>query len=294
MTLRGIVVAVALAATVIGCAGKKPLVPADQLWREANENYQDEAYDYAIQKYKALLDQYPFDEHAEEAELKIGQAYYNAQRYPEAIAAFGNFERMHPTSQFLPETEYHRGLAYLAQYTTADRDQQAVTNALTTFRNITDRFPGTPWAERSQLRIRECREALARHEAQVATWYLGKNSMRAAESRLRTMLVDYPDTDATAETLNAFGRAYADRDDPQASKLAYETVLRHHPDGPWATSAREALGTDGAGVGTDGAPDPLPEFVAFLDAASSRPDRLAVPRTVSAYPDSGNASGQRY
>jgi outer membrane protein assembly factor BamD len=293
MRIRATVLAIALAATFVGCAGKKPPQPADQLWSEANEHFEDEAYDYAIQKYKALLDQYPFDPHAEEAELKIAQAYYAAQRYPEAIAAFGNFERMHPTSEFLPSTEYYRGLAYVAQYSTADRDQQAITNALTTFRSIADRFPGTPWAERSQLRMRECREALARHEAQVATWYLDKNSMRAAESRLHTMLTEYPDTDATAETLYAFGRAYADRDDPAASKLAYATLLRHHPDGPWAASARDALGSDG--TGTDGAgADPLPAFVSFLDAASTRPDRMAVPRTVSAYPDTGNASGQRY
>jgi len=291
MTFRGRFVAIALLAALAGCAGKKPPVPADQLWSEANESFEDEAYDYAIQKYKALLDQYPFDPHAEEAELKIAQAYYSAERYPEAIAAFGNFERMHPTSQFLPSTEYHRGLAYLAQYSTADRDQQAITNALTTFRNINDRFPGTPWAERSQLRMRECREALARHEAQVATYYLEKNSMRAAESRLRGLLAEYPETDATAETLYTFGRAYEDREDTEAAKLAYATIVRHHPDGPWGRNAREELGADAT---TASEADPLPAFVAFLDAAKARPDRMAVPRAVSAYPDTGNASGARY
>jgi outer membrane protein assembly factor BamD len=290
MRLRAILLVAALAAAFAGCSGKKPVLPADQLWTEGNASFDDEAYDYAIQKYKSLLDNYPFDPHAEEAELKIAQAYYAAQRYPEAIAAFGNFERMHPTSTFLPTTEYHRGLAYLAQYSSADRDQQAVTNALTTFRNISDRFPGTPWAERSQLRIRECREALARHEAQVATYYLTQGSLRAAESRLRGLLADYPETDAAAETLYAFGQAYEKREDDEAAKLAFATLVRHHPDGEYARSAREELGTDGAAT----TPDPLPALVSFLDQASNRPDRLAVPRTVSAYPDTGNASGKRY
>src|SRR6266404_2420079 len=130
MTFRSTLVVIVLAASLAGCAGKKPVVPADQLWTEGNASYDDEAYDYAIQKYKALLDNYPFDPHAEEAELKIAQAYYAVDRYPEAIAAFGNFERMHPTSQYLPSTEYHRGLGYLAQYTTSDRDQQPITSAL--------------------------------------------------------------------------------------------------------------------------------------------------------------------
>lgn len=287
--LRAMLIATVLATALAGCAGKKPVVPADQLWTEANESYDDEAYDYAIQKYKALLDQYPFDPHAEEAELKIAQAYYAAERYPEAIAAFGNFERMHPTSSFLPSTEYHRGLSYLAQYSTADRDQQPVTNALTTFRNIVDRFPGTPWAERSQLRIRECREALARHEADVASYYLEHESMRAAEFRLRGLLTDFPETDAAADTLFMFGRAYEARDDADGARLAYATLVRHHPNVPNARTAREQLGAaDTATV------DPLPALVGYLDTARSRPDRTAVPRTVSAYPDTGNASGQRY
>lgn len=291
MTFRAMLIVGALAAALAGCAGKKPVVPADQLWAEGNASFEDEAYDYAIQKYKALLDQYPFDPHAEEAELKIAQAYYAAERYPEAIAAFGNFERMHPTSAFLPSTEYHRGLAYLAQYSTADRDQQAVTSALTTFRNITDRFPGTPWAERAQLRIRECREALARHEAQVATYYLRQESIRAAEARLRGLLTQYPETDAAAELLYAFGREYEAREEREAAKLAYSTIVHHYPDGPFAENAREQLSGDGSPAAGG---DPLPALVGFLDAAASKPDRVAVPRTVSAYPDTGNASGRRY
>jgi outer membrane protein assembly factor BamD len=289
MKFRATLLVTALAVVLAGCWGKKPVVPADQLWEEGNESFKDEAYDYAIQKYKALLDQYPFDQHAEEAELKIAQAYYAAERYPEAIAAFGNFERMHPTSQYLPETEYHRGLAYLSQYTTADRDQQALTNGLNTFKNIVDRFPGTPWAERATLRIRECREALARHEAEVASYYLQRKSWRAAETRLRGLLIDYPETDATASALYEFGQAYADREETEGKKLAYETLVRHHPDDALASKAREALGADAPA--TD---DPLPQLVTYLDSARNRPDRVAVPRTVSAYPDTGNTSGQRY
>ena len=87
----------------VGCAGKKPTVPAADLWSEANSLFDDEAYDYAIQKYKQMLDQYPFDPNAEEASLKIAQAHYNAKKYQEAIAAYGDFQRMHPTSENLPK-----------------------------------------------------------------------------------------------------------------------------------------------------------------------------------------------
>jgi outer membrane protein assembly factor BamD len=271
-----------------GCAGKKPVIPSGTLWEEANAAYDDEAYDYAVQRYKALLDQYPFDKNAEEAELKIAQAYYQSERYAEAIAAFANFERMHPTSVHFASVEYHRGLAYLAQYKSADRDQQAITNAQTSFRNVVDRFGTSPWAERARLRLRECREALARHEVQVATYYLERKSMRAAESRLRGLLVDYPETDATAEALHAFARSYTSQEESQGAMLAYAALVHLHPTGPLGVDAREQL------AGTPPPTDAVPALVAFLDEARLRADRTTVPRAVSAYPDSGNASGARY
>src|SRR5262245_45481910 len=100
-------VALLLLLAVAACSNKKKLIPPDQLWSEANRAFDDEAYEVAVERYKQLLDQHPFDPNAEEAELKIAQSHYLAGRYAEAIAAFGDFERMHPTSTNLPYVEYH-------------------------------------------------------------------------------------------------------------------------------------------------------------------------------------------
>ena len=181
-------------------AHKRPSVPSDKLWADGGQAMQDEAWDLAVQDYKQLLEQYPFDPNAEEAEVNIAEAYFNEGRYPEAIAAFGDFERMHPTSDNLAQIEYRRGMAYLAQHRSADRDQVAIKNALDSFRNLAERYPGTPWATRADLRVRECREELAEHDAGIARFYLKRGSLRAAESRLRGLLIDYPETQATAQT----------------------------------------------------------------------------------------------
>jgi hypothetical protein len=114
--------------------------------------------------------------------------------------------------------------------------------------------------------------------------------MRAAEARFRGLLVQYPETDATADMLEEFGQAYAEREESEGSRLAWATLLHTHPDGPLAERAREGLGSDPAPTGDD----PMPRLIAFLDSAKGLPDRQEVPRAVSAYPDTGNASGQRY
>jgi len=282
-----LVIAVACAA----CAAKSKMIPAPELWETANEAYDEEAYDLAIEHYKKLLDQYPFDSHAEEAELRIGYAYFLAGRYDEAVAAFEDFERMHPTSAHLASVEYHRGLAHLAPYRTPDRDRSFAVQALTSFRNVTDRFPGTPWADRAELRIRECREILARHEQFVADYYLSRKSLRAAEARLRNLLEEYPDMDATADTLVEFARAYDEQDEPRAAALARATLIELQPGGPAARAARKRLARGNTPPIEGGA---LPQLLAELNSLLGTESRQHAPRAVSAFPDRGATGAPEY
>ncbi len=268
---------------------RKPAVPSDKLWTEADQAMRDEAWEIAVQDYKKLLEQYPFDPNAEEAELKIAEAYFNSGRYPEAIAAFGDFERMHPTSDNLALIEYRRGMSYLAQHRSSDRDQQAIKNALDSFRNVVDRYPGTPWATRADLRVRECREELASHDAEIARFYLQRGSLRAAESRLRGLLTDYPETTATAEALDRFAKLYATREEPEEANLALATLARYHADSSLGRDARQQLGTLDPAQGQD----PLPLLVAHIDAMRTQADREKVPRAVSAYSDRPGMPGGR-
>ena len=274
---RALVMSVLLALSAIGCAGKKPPVPAADLWSEANSLFDDEAYDYAIQKYKQMLDQYPFDPNAEEASLKIAQAHYNARKYQEAIASYGDFQRMHPTSENLPSVQYHVGMSYLAQASSSDRDQEPLRQALTYFANLVDRYPSSPWTEKARLRQRECREALAKHHRDIAAWYIRHDNIKAAESRLTKILSDYPDTDAAADALDLFSGEYGKRDDSESAALTRSTLLRYHPNGPLAERAREA----GGAAPSD---DPLPRLLDRLAGLSGRPDRQNAPATISSYP----------
>jgi hypothetical protein len=102
----------------------------------------------------------------------------------------------------------------------------------------------------------------------VATYYLEQDSLRAAETRLRGLLTEYPETDAAAELLLQFGREYERRDDTEGAKLAFSTVVRHYPDGPFAKDAREELGSDAAAAETA---DPMPAMVGFPRCCSQPP-----------------------
>ena len=268
-------------------AHKRPSVPSDKLWTKGDQAMQDEAWDVAVQNYKSLLDQYPFDPNAEDAELKIAEAYYNAGRYPEAIAAFGDFERMHPTSDNLAQIEYRRGMSYLAQHRIGDRDQQSIKNApmLPERRGSLSRQrlgrqgraaparvpPGAGRARRRHRRVLPQAGQPARRGGPTArpagrTTRTPMRRRRPGSSRRRTPA----------------------RDEPEEANLALATLARHHPDSPLGRSAREKLGALDPAGGQD-------RFRSWCRGSTScaRKRTREVPRPVSAYSDRPGMPGGR-
>ncbi len=269
-----------------GCAAKRQPT-AEESYTSASQYFDTGAYEIAVQEYKTLLDQHPFSEHAEEAEIRIAQSYYLMGRYAEAVAAFSDFERMHPTSSEVPLVTYYLGLSYLQQMRPPDRDQAASESAHGYFRAVLDRYPGSPWAERAALRLRECEESIAGHELYVARFYLRHGRLLAAEGRLARILVSYPETETAADALLVFGETYEHRGFNEPARLAYQAILVHHPDVPGADTARQRLarlpGGDEMLAGNPG-DDPVRQLLAHrLASLDDGPtDALAVP--ISALP----------
>lgn len=198
---------IALTVFLAACGAQQKL-SADAYNREATKAFDDENYDVAITQYKGLLDNFPFSEHAEEAELRIAHAHYKNKQYPEAIAAFNDFQRMHPLSPHLPEVYYLLGKSYQDQMSTIDRDQAATENAHGWFRVVIDRYPGNPYAAKAREELIACREALAGHELYIAAYYFKRENVKAGENRVKGILENYPDTEAASRALDVLADAY--------------------------------------------------------------------------------------
>lgn len=155
-----------------------------------------------MDSYRDLLDQYPLNPYAEEAQLKIAYSYYLQKKFTESIASFNDFERAYPTSLHLPFVEYYRGMCYLEQMRSIDRDQSVTEKAHDHFRAVTDRFPESAFAPLAEKKVRLCRDSMAAHELMVADFNDQYGNTFAAGARLRALVENYPETDATAEALS--------------------------------------------------------------------------------------------
>jgi len=211
---------VALSVLGAACSGTSPRLAADQYYGDGKTAFGEKNYEGAITNYKNLLDQYPFDPHAEEAELTIAEAHYKKKQWAEAIAAFNDFQRMHPMSPALAQVYYLLGKSFEKQMTTTDRDQGAADNAAGWYRVVVDRYPESEYAPKARRHMASCRESMAAHERYVAIYYFKHDNMRAGENRVKGILEKYPDTVGATKGLEDLAAAYEKRGDtPAAAKV---------------------------------------------------------------------------
>ena len=211
-----------------GCAASEKRLSAKEYYTQANDAFAHENFATATDQYRDLLDQYPLNPYAEEAQLKIAYSYYLAKKYAEAVAAFSDFERAYPTSAHLPFAEYYRGMCYLEQMRSIDRDQSVTEKAQEFFRTVTDRYPESPFASLAEEKIKVCREALAAHELYVADFNAKNSNLPATKARLRALVENYPETEATVGALARLENILTQEGKPELAELAAKALAVRH------------------------------------------------------------------
>jgi len=245
ISMKYVLVALLAVLALCSCASKKTL-SADQYFTQANEDFRIGALAPAIESYRELLDQHPFSEYSEEAEVRIAQAQYLNEDYAAAIVSLTDFQRRHPTSPHLPFVGYCLGMCYANQMGTLDRDQTAAQNAHTYFATLVNQYPTSPFAQLAREQVSRCRESMASHEMYVADYYRRLDNQKAVEVRLLDLSAAYGDTNTGADALLDLTRRYAEAKNSEYATLAYRALKDLHPDEPQTEEARAAIDLDKA------------------------------------------------
>jgi outer membrane protein assembly factor BamD len=256
--------------SVAGCAIKKA-PSGEDYYQQAQANFARHEYNAAIENYQLVIDKYPFSPYAEDAELKIGLAYYEMKEYAEAIGALDDFQRMHPTSKNLELVSYYIAMSYYTQIGREDQDQTKTEQALKHFEIIEQRFPEGSFAELARQNANVCREMLARHEMVVGSYYFKRANFRAAESRLAELMQNYPDTPIAPDALFELGQALEKEGKKYSAAQAFAALERHYPDTPYSPKAKAELKKLHQPIDTE--EDPLPLVLAETGYGGQQADQ---------------------
>jgi outer membrane protein assembly factor BamD len=230
-----------LIALCLGGCGPKATLSADEYFYEASDDFRAGALTPAIEQYRELLDQHPFSEYTEEAELRIAQAQYLNEDYAAATISLTDFQRRHPTSPQLPAVGYYLGMCYAKQIGTIDRDQTAAQNAHTYFATLASQYPDSPFAQLAREQVSRCRESMASHEMYVANYYRKLGNKKAAQVRLMNLAAAYGETTVGADALLELTTAFSQEQNNEYAALAYRALKELHPDEPQTAEARKQI-----------------------------------------------------
>ncbi|MCF8074553.1 MAG: outer membrane protein assembly factor BamD [Desulfotignum sp.] len=216
--MRPIICLICLAFLVSGCAlfdsSRQMEKTADQLAADGASAFMNEKYRAAITEYTDLKDWYPFSRYAILAELKIADAHFQLKEYDQAIAAYDQFERMHPRNDAVPYVINQIGLCWFNQMDTVDRDITPAKNAMAQFKRLMEQFPDDEYAQEAPERIQTCIDKIAGHELYVAKFYMKTGQYHAGLKRLEHIVEFYPGTDQSKTALNLI---------PECAALAEDT-----------------------------------------------------------------------
>ena len=255
MKLKYLLCLVCLAVSSSGCSsistpslssfswssGPKADATAEALYEEGMRSFNEKRYARAIDHFSKLRTDYPFSPEITQIELKIADAYYLNQQYPEAINAFKEYQSMHPTNENIPFVLLRLGQAHFDQFTSTDRDQKNTEIAKGYFENVISSYPKSPQAAEAKEKLAKCLEYLAEHEFNVAFFYFKQEKYPAARDRFEEIVRKYKDTPTAVKSLFYLGESYRNEKNLVRAGLAYEALIEHYPETKFAADAKTQL-----------------------------------------------------
>ncbi|MFC0266536.1 outer membrane protein assembly factor BamD [Kushneria aurantia] len=238
--------ALALAAVLlVGCAGNQSReedsqLSEQQLYQNIQQALDDGRYSRAVTLLETLDSRFPFGEYAEQSQLELIYGYYQVNNWEATRAAASRFIRLHPDNPQVDYAYYMRGLAAwqsgrfsletLELIDISKRDLGATRDAYVDFGEVARRFPDSPYAADARQRIIYLRNVLARHELQVADFYLRKEAYVAAVNRGQWVIDYYPQTPASRDALAVIVEGYMGLNMPAEAREALAQLINNDPD----------------------------------------------------------------
>jgi tol-pal system protein YbgF len=118
---------------------------ADNIYNEAFNDLIQGNFDLAIEGFTAFIKNFPSNEKADDAQYNIGEAYYNAGKIPQAIAAFTRVVNEYPTGDKVVSSLFKRGKAQLLM-----KDKESAAEDLKT---VFEKYPGSPEANLAKTEL---------------------------------------------------------------------------------------------------------------------------------------------
>ena len=124
-------------------------------------------------------------------------------------------------------------------------DQSSTKKALDALEEVSQRFPGTPYAADAATKVLVARDHLAGKEMEVGRYYYRQGAYLAGINRFKTVITDYRNTSQTPEALYRLTEGYMALGVVSEAQTAAAVLGTNYPQSQWYKDAYQLVSTDG-------------------------------------------------
>ena len=235
-----------------GCARVKGLFkdedanegqPVEQLYDKAHNLMRHGNWSGAELIFKRLVAQYPYGPYTEQALVETAYAQYKSGKHDDAISSIDRFIRTYPTHRNTSYMYYLRGLVDSSRQTVflqkvwrldpSRRDLATPQQAYNDFQIVAERYPNSRYAEDARKRMADLRNVFARHELDVALYYLRRTAYVAAADRAKCVLETYPQSKYQNDAVATLAAAYTGLGNKTLADDAKRVLQQNDPNHPY-------------------------------------------------------------
>lgn len=203
-------------------------------WRHVN-------YQAAIDAFQEVVDNYPYSEYAVLAELAIADAYFDDERYEEALSYYQDFPELHPNHERVPYTMLRAALCHYERTRDPSRDQRPTRDAIAQLDKLMSAFPYAPEAERAEALWRELRSRLGESVMRIADFYMEREEWQSAADRYRSVLNEFPGLGLDAQALYKLGVCYQRMNLEDEAARIFQVILENYEGTDVADAAADLI-----------------------------------------------------
>ena len=238
--------------TASGCARIKGMfkdedenegVPVEELYDKGHALMRNGNWNGATVVFKRLVAQYPYGPYTEQAMMETAYAQFKMGDNEESVSSIDRFLRTYPTHRNTPYMYYLRGLVNASRDTVflqrvwkldaSRRDLATPNQAYSDFNTLIERYPNSRYAAEARQRMVALRNLFARHEIDVALYYLRRTAWVAAADRATYLLETYPQSEYQNDAVAVLAAAYTELGNETLAADARRVLQQNEPDHPY-------------------------------------------------------------
>ena len=233
-----------------GCGQKgaklqQSVIPPDKtLFETGTEYLQKSQFIKARLAFQTLINTYPDSDMTAESYMAIGDSFYDeggSENLLQAEDQFKNFIVFFPTHPKAPDAQMKIISLNMRMMRDPDKDNSYAIKAQDALKKFIDQFPNSVYIPAAKQYLIQVEDNLATGNLMVGKYYADRNNFRAAKSRMKTIVDNYPSFASMDEAYHLLAQSLEKTENPDEAAIYYQRLAAGFPDSKYWDESKARL-----------------------------------------------------